>query len=67
MSFVGYDLMGLIGLIVLGLIIIFLIKLVLVLVPAVLVTVTVYWLTGSTWWAGLAFLVIAALSILKKL
>ncbi len=67
MSFVGYDLMGLIGLIVLGLIIIFLIRLVLVLVPAVLVAIIVYWLTGSTWWAGLAFLVIAALSIVKKL
>ncbi len=59
--------MGFIGLIVLGLVIIFLIRLVLVLVPAVLVAVTVYWLTESTWWAGLAFLVIAALSILKKL
>jgi membrane protein YdbS with pleckstrin-like domain len=67
MSFGGYDLMGLIGLIVLGLVIVLLIKIVLVLIPAILVAIIVWWFSGSTWWAGLAFLVIAALSILKKL
>lgn len=67
MSWLGYDLMGLIGLIILGLVIIFIVRLVLVLVPAAVVAFVVYWLTGNTWWAGLAFLIIAALSILKKL
>lgn len=67
MSWLGYDLMGLIGMIILGLVIIFIVRLVLVLVPAAVVAFVVYWLTGNTWWAGFAFLIIAALSILKKL
>lgn len=67
MSQLGYDLMGLIGLIILGLVIIFIVRLVLVLIPAAVVSFVVWWLTGSTWWAGLAFLIVAALSILKKL
>jgi hypothetical protein len=62
-----YDLLGLIGLIILGLVIIFLIRLVLILLPAAVVAFVVWWLTRSTWWAGIAFLVVAALSILKKL
>jgi hypothetical protein len=67
LSFFGYDLLGLIGLIIIGLIIILLIRLLLVLIPAVLVAVVVWFLTGSLWWAGVAFLVVAALSVLKKL
>jgi hypothetical protein len=67
LSFLGYDILGLIGLIVLGLIIILVIRLVLILVPAAVVAFIVWYLTGNTWWAGVAFLVIAALSILKKL
>jgi hypothetical protein len=62
-----YDLMGLIGLIVIGLIILLVIKLIIVLIPAAIVAAVVYFLTGSMWWAGLAFLVVAALSVLKKL
>jgi hypothetical protein len=59
--------MGLIGLIILGLVIILLIRLFVILIPAVVVSFIVWYLTGSTWWAGVAFLVVAALSILKKL
>jgi hypothetical protein len=59
--------MGLIGLIILGLIILLIIKLIIVLIPAAIVAAIVYFLTGSMWWAGLAFLIVAALSVLKKL
>jgi hypothetical protein len=61
------DIIALIGLVILGLIIIFLIRLLLILIPAVLLAVVVWLLTGSLFWAGIVFLVIAALSILKKL
>jgi membrane protein implicated in regulation of membrane protease activity len=37
------------------------------LIPAALVAVVVWFLTDNLWWAGVAFLIIAALSILKKL
>jgi hypothetical protein len=59
--------MGLIGLIILGLIILLVIKLIIVLIPAAIVAAVVYFLTGSMWWAGLAFLIVAALSVLKRL
>lgn len=62
-----YDVMGLIGLIILGLIILLVIKLIIVLIPAAIVAAVVYFLTGSMWWAGLAFLIVAALSVLKRL
>jgi len=64
---IGYDVIGLIGLIIIGLVIIFLIRLLLIFIPAVIIAVVVWLLTGSLWWAGIAFLVISALSILKKL
>ena len=67
MSLFGYDVLGLIGLVVLGLIIVFIIRLVLILIPAIIVAVVVWFFTGSMWWAGIAFFVIAALSVLKKL
>lgn len=63
----GFDLMGLIGLIIIGLVIIFVIRLLFMLIPAALVAVVVWFVTGSLWWAGIAFLIIAALSVLKKL
>jgi membrane protein implicated in regulation of membrane protease activity len=37
------------------------------LIPAALVAFVVWFLTGNLWWAGIAFLLIAALSIFKKL
>ena len=63
-----FDLTALIVLIIIGLIIIVLIKLFLVLIPAILVAVVVWFLTGGNlFWTGIAFLVVAALSILAKL
>jgi len=64
---VGFDLLGIIGLIIIGLIIIFVIRLLFMLIPAALVAFVVWFFTGNLWWAGIAFLLIAALSILKKL
>jgi len=64
---VGFDLLGIIGLIIIGLIIIFVIRLLFMLIPAALVAFVVWFFTGSLWWTGIAFLLIAALSILKKL
>ena len=64
---VGLDLLGIIGLIIIGLIIIFVIRLLFMLIPAALVAFVIWFFTGSLWWAGIAFLLIAALSILKKL
>ena len=61
------EIAGLVALIVIGLIIIFIIRLLLILIPAVIVAFIVWFLTGSGWWAGVAFLVIAALSVLRKL
>ena len=64
----GFDITFLIILIIIGLVIIILIKLFLVLIPAILVAVVVYFLTGGDlFWTGIAFLVVAALSILAKL
>ncbi|MDH5482095.1 MAG: hypothetical protein OEY22_04340 [Candidatus Bathyarchaeota archaeon] len=62
-----YDIVGIIGLIIIGIIIILVIRLLLVLIPAAIVAFVVWFLTGNLWWTGIAFLVIAALSILKKL
>ena len=63
-----FDLTALIILVIIGLIIIVLIKLFLVLIPAILVAIIVWFLTGGNlFWTGIAFLVVAALSILAKL
>lgn len=61
------EIAGLVALIIIGLIIIFIIRLLLILIPAAIVALIVWYLTGSGWLAGVAFLVIAALSILRKL
>jgi hypothetical protein len=63
----GLDLTALVILVIIGLIIIILIKLFLVLIPAILVAIVVYFLTGDLFWTGIAFLVVAALSIFSKL
>lgn len=64
---IGSGLLGLVGLVIIGLLIILVIRLLFMLIPAALVAVVVWFLTDSLWWAGIAFLVIAALSVLKKL
>ncbi len=63
----SFDLLGLVGLIVLGLIIILVIRMLLVLIPAAIIAFAVWFFTDSLWLAGIAFLIIAALSILRKL
>jgi hypothetical protein len=63
----GLDLTALVVLVIIGLIIIILIKLFLVLIPAILVAIVVWFLTGDLFWTGIAFLVVAALSLLAKL
>ena len=64
----SFDLTALIILIIIGLVIIVLIKLFLVLIPAILIAAVVWFLTGGNlFWTGIAFLVVAALSILAKL
>ena len=62
-----FDIMLLVVLVVIGIIIILLIRLLLMLIPAVLLAIVVWFFTGSLFWAGITFLIIAALSILKKL
>jgi len=63
----GFDITFLIILIIIGLIIIILIKLFLVLIPAIIVAAIVYFLTGDLFWTGIAFLVVALLSIIAKI
>ena len=64
----GLDLTFLIILVIIGLVIIVLIKLFIVLIPAILAAIVVYFLTGGDlFWTGIAFFVVAALSILSKL
>jgi hypothetical protein len=62
-----FDVIALVVLVIIGVIIILLIRLLLILIPAVLLALVVWFFTGSLFWAGITFLVIAALSILKKL
>ena len=61
------DLLALVVLVIIGIIIIMLIRLLIMLIPAVLLALVVWFFTGSLFWAGITFLVVAALSILKKL
>lgn len=71
LNLAGYSLLELIGLIILILIglviIVFVVRLLLIFLPAAIIAFVVWFLTGSLWWAGFAFLVIAVSSILKKL
>jgi membrane protein implicated in regulation of membrane protease activity len=67
MSFIIYDIIGLIGLVVIGLVLIAVSRLLVILIPAALVAFIVWFLTRNTWWTGVAFLIVAALSIVKKL
>lgn len=57
----------LIVLVIIGLIIIVLIKLFLALIPAIIVAAIVWFLTGNLLWAGIAFLVVALLSIVARI
>jgi hypothetical protein len=61
------DIIALVVFVVIGIIIIMLIRFLIMLIPAVLLAAVVWFFTGSLFWAGITFLVIAALSVLKKL
>ncbi len=63
----GADVIFLIILVIIGLVIILLVKLFLVLIPAIIVALIVYFLTYDLFWTGIAFLVVALLSLLAKL
>ena len=63
----GVDWVFLLVLVIIGLVIIVLIKLFLVLIPAILVALLVWFLTGGDlFWTGIAFVVVALLSIIAK-
>jgi hypothetical protein len=61
------DLIALVVLVIIGIIIIMLIRLLIMLIPAVLLALGVWFFTASLFWAGITFLVVASLSVLKKL
>jgi hypothetical protein len=54
------------GLLVVGVIVIMIIGALIFLLPAAILAVVVWFLTGSMFWAGVVFLVIAVISLLKK-
>jgi hypothetical protein len=63
-----YDLLLLIILLAIGIAIIVIIaKLLLFILPAAIVALVVWWLTGgSLFWAGVAFLVVAFISLIRR-
>ncbi|MDR0372949.1 MAG: hypothetical protein LBI79_05270 [Nitrososphaerota archaeon] len=71
LGFTGIDttiLAILVILVIIGLVIIVLVKFFLILIPAILVAILVYFLTGGNMlWTGIAFLVVALLSLLRKI
>jgi len=62
------DLIILVFLLIIGFIIlIFIVKLFLLFIPAAIIGFIVWFLTGSLWLAGLAFLIIAVISISRRI
>jgi hypothetical protein len=61
------DIIALVVLVIIGIIIIMLLRFILMLIPAVLLALVVWFFTGSLFWAGITFLIVAAFSLLKKL
>jgi len=67
-GFAGTAIVTLIILVVIGLIIIVFLKFLIILIPAILVAIVVYFLTGGNlFWTGLAFLLVALLSLVRKI
>jgi len=61
------DLALLLLLVVIGIVIIVLIaKILLFILPAAIIAAVVWFLTGSLFWAGIAFLVVAFISLLRR-
>jgi hypothetical protein len=66
-SFGVLGLLALLGLVIIGIILIIVIAKVLFFVlPAAIVALAVWWLTGETVYAGIVFIAIAVLSLLKR-
>jgi hypothetical protein len=66
--FAGFDWVFLLILVIIGLIVIVLIRLFLILIPAILVALLVYFLTGGDlFWTGVAFLIVALLSLVARI
>ena len=63
----GVDWVFLLVLVIIGLVVILLVKLFLVFIPAILAAIVVFLLTGDLFWTGIAFLIVALLSLLSKL
>lgn len=63
---IGLSILALISLVIVGLIIIILIKAFLFLLPAAIVAFAVWYITGDNYLTGIAFLIIAAISLIKK-
>jgi hypothetical protein len=62
-----YELAFLFLLVVVGLVIIVLLaKVLLFILPGAIIAFVVWWLTGSLLWAGIAFLVVSFISILRR-
>jgi hypothetical protein len=62
-----YDLLLLILLVVVGIaIIVILAKVLLFILPGAIVAVVVWFLTGSLFWAGVSFLVVAFISLVRR-
>ena len=62
-----YDVAFLVLLLVIGLVIIVLLaKVLLFVLPAAIIAFVVWFLTGSIFWAGVAFLVVALISLLRR-
>ncbi len=62
-----YDIAFLVLLLVVGLVIIILLaKVLLFILPAGIIALVVWFLTGSVFWAGIAFLVVALISLARR-
>jgi len=67
LGFAGVAIIALIILVIIGLIVVVFVKFLLMLIPAILVAIVVYFLTGDLFWTGIAFLLVALLSLLRKI
>jgi len=62
-----FELALLLLLLVIGIIIIILVvKILLFILPAAIIAIVVWFLTGSLFWAGVSFLIVAFISLLKR-
>jgi hypothetical protein len=62
-----YDLLLLVLLVVVGIaIIVILAKVILFILPGAIVAIVVWFLTGSLFWAGVSFLIVAFISLVRR-